>query len=775
MSFRNKILLINATLFLVFVGSLIYASVLLVKSNYDNQIEGIKSGIIGQNTRLVESLVKSQEALLEEKAEFILEEIKYLSLFFSSSCVQGYISLDVIDNNLKCINQVPADYIKKISFVDLGNNIEIESKDQNSSLIINYLPEYSSLWSSDKALKYKVSENSLIKSFYILQPVKDYPNKLLKFELDLEVFSRSLSIASIDGYKYRFFIIDNDGNLVASNLDQDVINLLNSPSVTVGNNRTLKEFILTEDVGFLTVKTDADTFNVIHRKNKTMNWRVILVTPESYLQSSYESTVELLLSSDNSLVEKIVFATFVLFILFLFLIYITIVSTFRPIYSLIEQANCLKNQDFDNAMTVVHHSGDEIELLSHAYSEAGRTIKALVEGLEEEVKHRTEQYENAAKEALDATNKKSTLLSNVSHEIRTPLNAIIGYLNMLQDDQVVTIYKRQLDGIKTASNTILNIVNDLLDFERLDALNYRLHPEYIMIKNIIRDIEKTFNPLANQKDITLSIKKNDINDLDRIYVDGLRFQQAISNIVSNAIKFTDFGDVIISISKEIFQNKKMIVFAIQDTGRGIKKDDMENIFNSFEQANQEDKQFGFGLGLAITQAIINLMGGILTVESQLGKGSVFKIFLPIDILSLGIKAPEKENEASETNSNNIDSFVGVKALVVDDVDFNREVLQFHLKEKGIDSRSAIDGVDALERLDRESFDIILTDVSMPNMDGIELAKRVRVIAPEIPVIAVTARATVQEEEKIRHHFDSYITKPIDDSELIRAMSLCLHN
>ncbi|WP_038880850.1 ATP-binding protein [Vibrio jasicida] len=776
MSFRNKIILINTVVFLIFVGSFIYISINLVKNNYDSQLDSIKSGIIGQNTKLVETFVKSQDALLEDQSNFITEEIKYLTLVFESSCMEGYPELNSIESNLSCINSVATDYIKNISVVDMNNNIEVSLTGDQSSLIAEYIAEHTRLWNSEKALKFKIVENENVVNFYVLQPIEKHPNHFIKFELDLDIFSKSLSFDSLDAYNYRFLLVDDKGYVVTSNVDKKILNLLSSSNFEGGNDSTLKNYILNQSSGFFSIDSGDGMYNVIHRKNKAMNWQIILVTPESHLHSSYVSTRDLLLSSDNLLVEKIVLVASFLFFLFLFLIYITVSKTFKPVKKLINQADYLKSRDFKNAMKVLCHNGDEIELLSRAYSEAGGTIKLLIEDLEEKVRIRTEQYELAAQEALIATKNKSTLLSNVSHEIRTPLNAIIGYTHILRKEKFISKYEHELEGITTASIMILDIVNDLLDFERLDSVNYTLNKKKVDLGIILRDIERTFIPLAHQKDLEFDVCLNGIDNENQLFIDHLRFQQALANIISNAIKFTDIGRILLEVRLDMVDGKEMVVFSVSDTGRGIKKEYIKSIFNSFEQLNQEDKQFGFGLGLAITKALIGLMEGELIVESEFGKGSVFRVCLPIEIMT-----PSNINSEKASTPRDIDisppthDLIGLKALVVDDVEFNREILQYHLSEQGVECICAIDGFDALAALTLTSFDVILTDVSMPNMGGIELANRVKADYPGVPIIAVTARATIQDEEKMSHHFNSYITKPIDQSELIRTLLLTLES
>ncbi|MFV8439408.1 hypothetical protein [Vibrio owensii] len=184
MSFRNKILIINATLFLVFVGIFVYGTIQYVKGSYNNQLDSIKEGIIGQNTKLLQTFVQSQDALLEEKADFILEEVKYLSLVFESSCVRGYPTLDHVGESLQCINDTATDYIKSIAFVDISKNIQISLAKNGSTSILRYDSKHTPLWASDNAFKYKVVRDNIANNFYILQPTKGFPNVLLKFELD---------------------------------------------------------------------------------------------------------------------------------------------------------------------------------------------------------------------------------------------------------------------------------------------------------------------------------------------------------------------------------------------------------------------------------------------------------------------------------------------------------------------------------------------------------------------------------------------------------------
>jgi signal transduction histidine kinase len=312
------------------------------------------------------------------------------------------------------------------------------------------------------------------------------------------------------------------------------------------------------------VSGEKGVFNVTFVQNRQTGWRLILVTPEHVIRSSYATTKELVLSGDNSLIKRLFFAYILLLSLFLAINSIAVNKMLKPISKLIAQAKYLKQRDFNKSRHTVYSNGDEIEQLSKAYSEAGVQIQNLIEGLEYKVEERTKQYEVAAQEASEANRQKSVLLSNVSHEVRTPLNAIIGYTHMLTHSKHFDDHSHQLNGISSASNTILGIVNDLLDFERVKAASYSLNPKCLSVMNLMSEIENTFLPLSESKQLSLDIICN-VDASTTLMIDELRIKQAISNIVSNALKFTNKGGVTIEVST----NDKAFNISVSDTGIGI--------------------------------------------------------------------------------------------------------------------------------------------------------------------------------------------------------------
>ncbi|MGR5446948.1 ATP-binding response regulator [Vibrio jasicida] len=769
LSLKNKVILLNATIFLAFLALIIFVAIRLVSTSYDSQFEGVKNSVIKQNRKLIEAFVEGQDVLLDVEADLILEKVESSTKSFKYGCGQKSSTKNDY-YNLKCITDVPNEYLKSVAYVNLDANKEVRL-DHNGFKEYLYDNSKIDLWLYKKYIMSKHVNDQTVDKFFLYNKVDGFERKYLKFELDLEYFARSLSFENMDQrYQYQYMIIDKKGVLIASNLKQNANGFLRSFHLNGTERKTLKEYVLLNKSGFYTVNTGSNVYNIIFKKNVKTEWKIILVFPESLIRSNYLSITDFLEHSDNLLLEKLSAVTTILFLIVLGVSSIFVNKSFKPMRKLIKQADYLKDQEFVKAIRVIRHGGDEIEQLSQAYSQAGEKIKIMIDSLESEVKVRSEQYEIAAAEALDANKNKSVLLSNVSHEIRTPLNAIIGYSHMLSKQKIELDSHHFIKGIATASNTILNIVDDLLDFERLDSVNYTLEPKKVCLMTILEHLRKTFHPLAEDKGIYLNIITEDIKHTQYLFVDELRLNQALSNIISNAIKFTNKGLVEVSVGTEMIEETNMLTFSVRDTGKGIKAEHLDTIFNSFEQVNQEDKQFGFGLGLAITKAIVTLMNGKIVVESEYGGGSLFKLCLPLNVLLDKNEQVKIEQLSTMPVDDKQNRFHGVKALVVDDVEFNREILQHHLNELGIECSEAEDGVEALELLKSAQFQVILTDISMPRMGGVELAVACHSIEPNLPVIAVTARATVQEEEAMAHHFNSYITKPIEQDKVLMALA-----
>lgn len=731
-------------------------------------MDEMKVSIISGNEKLLFSFVKALDVSLNKEVELITNEVDSTAVDIAHNSNDKMKDRGQLFEQLIYANNESKNFIKNITLINTESNEEF---------FIIGSGGHSGIASQPTQLD--LSSMYIYKGFYIQKEYKDkridaysiytqpknwqrWKEWFLKFNLDLEYFSRSLTFENMaDEYQYRYFLLDNNGNLVTSNLRQRAEKFIFETVWGQKKQESVADYMMSQELGSVVVSGEGGKFNVTFILNHLTGWRIALVTPEEVVHSTFAITKDLLLSGNKSLIRSLFFVAVILLSLFLAVNYLTVRKMLVPISKLLEQAEYLKQRDFDNVTYRVLSHGDEIEQLSKAYSEAGTEIKHLIEDLEWKVLDRTKQYESAAKQAREASIQKSTLLSNVSHEVRTPLNAIIGYTHMLLIDSTTKdSHQVHLKGISSASNTILNIVNDLLDFERVRASSFSLNPQCICLRTFLNEIQETFLPLFEEKALSLKV----ISHFDygaTLMIDELRLKQALSNIISNAIKFTSQGSVTI----ETATDGEVFTISVCDTGVGIPQNKLDEVFNSYEQINQEDQQFGFGLGLAITKLIVELMDGTVTVESELGVGSTFRIYLPAtEILNIDECSKYQKTPNLDTLKYKSD-FAGQSSLIVDDVEFNREILEFHLTEMGFECMTANDGLAALNLALQHEFDVVLTDISMPVMDGIELARELEKQKVQAPIIAVTARATTTDVSQMSHYFSCYLTKPINPIEL----------
>lgn len=768
MSFKNKIIIINALILILFVLLLTYSSIQIVKKSSLNQIDEIKESIISGNKKLLFTFVQSLNVSLDKEVELITSEVDSIAVEMAYNANDKMKDRGQLFEQLIYANNESKNFIKNITLINTESNEEffIIGSGGHSGIGSQIVPlDLSRMVRYENFHIQKEYEDNHIAVYSIYTQPKNWERWkkwVLKFELDLEYFSRSLTFENMaDEFQYRYFLLDDSGNLVTSNLQQNAEKFMFETVLGQKEPVTVSDYMMSQELGSVVVKGGMGIFNVTFVLNHLTGWRLALVTPQEVVHSTFEITKELVLSGDIWLNRSIFLAALILLSFFLAINYLTASKMLVPISKLLEQAEYLKHRDFNNVTHRVLSHGDEIEQLSKAYSEAGTEIKHLIEDLELKVLDRTKQYESAAKQAKEASIQKSTLLSNVSHEVRTPLNAIIGYTHMLLiDSSTKESHQVHLKGISSASNTILNIVNDLLDFERVKASSFSLNPQCICLRTFLNEIQETFLPLFEEKALSLKVISH-VDSGATLMIDELRLKQALSNIISNAIKFTSQGSVTI----ETANDGEVFTISVCDTGVGIPQNKLDEVFNSYEQINQEDQQFGFGLGLAITKLIVELMDGTITVESELGVGSTFRIYLPAaEILNIDECSKHQKTPNLDTLKYKSD-FARQRSLIVDDVEFNREILEFHLTEMGFECMTANDGLAALNLVLQHEFDVVLTDISMPVMDGIELARELEKHKVQVPIIAVTARATTTDVSQMSHYFSCYLTKPINPIEL----------
>jgi signal transduction histidine kinase/CheY-like chemotaxis protein len=358
-------------------------------------------------------------------------------------------------------------------------------------------------------------------------------------------------------------------------------------------------------------------------------------------------------------------------------------------------------------------------------------------------------------ELKKAVKSKEQFLSNMSHELRTPLNGIIGISNILLSEKRLDSQTESLEMLKYSSNHMLDIVNDILDYNKIDAKKVELENTPFDITDLINKIAVFFNQQAVEKGLKLSVNTDSINKLI-VTGDALRLRQILNNLISNAIKFTSKG--IVSINAEKIKDNDdgtlKIKFTITDTGIGIPNDKLDFIFSSFGQADNKitKKYGGTGLGLTISARLVELMESRIHVESIHGEGSVFSF-------ELDFHKANTEN-LSQIASGTLQPFNGIKALVAEDNKINLMVIKRFLNSWGIDTASAENGQIALSMAKANKYDLILMDLNMPVMDGKTASVHIREFDKDIPIIAITANTGENlKSELLTFGINDYIPKP----------------
>jgi len=384
----------------------------------------------------------------------------------------------------------------------------------------------------------------------------------------------------------------------------------------------------------------------------------------------------------------------------------------------------------------------------------------------------------AKTEAIKVAKFKSQFLASMSHEIRTPLNGIIGTSNLLSKTTLDNQQQKYSKALLYSSEMLLNLINDILDFSKINANKIKLDKDQINISHCIEKIMQTLSFNANQKKLKLDY--NIDSEVPNIVIgDQKCLSQILLNLIGNAIKFTENGSIHIDISNmtvdenkpniNILNNQQILLFKVEDTGIGISPEDQEIIFERFTQVGNSSSttNSGTGLGTAISKELVKIMGGNISVKSELGKGSEFSFTIQFE---KAIKMDKERGEPFEKNENLLKTKKTLQILIAEDDDINAMVLEQFLIEQGHISYRVENGQKVLEKLQSDRYDLVFMDLHMPKLSGLETTKAIRMNNQSIIIIGLTANATKEHKETcMQIGMNDFLSKPITPKALKQSI------
>ena len=418
------------------------------------------------------------------------------------------------------------------------------------------------------------------------------------------------------------------------------------------------------------------------------------------------------------------------------------------------------------------------EELQEAHDHLEMRVAKRTKQLQREItaRQQTEEALSAAKLAAEAANRaKSTFLANMSHEIRTPMSGVLGMTGLLLNTPLTSQQRNYAEKIRTSGTSLLAVINDILDFSKIEAGKMALESIPFSVEAVISNVVNLFEPLAAEKKVELYTTL-DPELPDALLGDPRRLTQVLGNLLGNAVKFTQAGFIRLTTKtrKRTGENTELEI-SVQDTGIGMTGEELSRLFKSFSQADASmtRRYGGTGLGLAISRSMVELMGGTLNVESASGKGSLFTILISFPVAT-ELASTDLQSAPVHSQISRPARFTGVQVLVVEDHVINREIVVELLRQLGIEADTAVNGREAVAMVRAKEFDIVLMDIQMPEMDGIEATREIRKVeragVDRMPIIAMTAHALAGDRAKsLAAGMNDHISKPINPNVLEAAL------
>lgn len=529
---------------------------------------------------------------------------------------------------------------------------------------------------------------------------------------------------------------------------------------------TEKSYFFTENDPVLGEKTMHSIFLM-----PETGWKFILATPASKMDS-------IVTQVKNTLLALLILLQIIALLMMLYIFHHDITGPLNKMCHELQQA-----EDNDNPVLIKQSRQDEIGQLAYEINKRSSVIEDVIQQLKgsnlelekrvelsgSEIKDTLKLLKDAKEKAESANKSKSLFLANMSHEIRTPMNAIMGYTDILTKKTKDPEHSRFLKIIRNSGKTLLSLINDILDLSKIEAGKLDLNFGSVNTRTLFSSIPDQFDALIKEKKLEFIL---DISEKlpNAILIDETRMRQVLNNIIGNAIKFTDKGSIELKVYD--FTENNELIFSVKDTGRGIPRDQLESIFENFEQveSNQYDQLEGTGLGLAITHKLLKIMNGDISVKSELHVGTEFTVTIK------NIESFDLHEDRDEETEKHYD-FKKASILIADDVWFNKDMIKTYLEDYPFEFIYASDGKTAIEKAQKHMPDIILMDIKMPVMNGIEACKIIHADEnlQDIPVIATTANAVKDAEEEIQNIFDDCLYKPLKKSHLLETLALFLQN